>query len=442
MEPEPVAPQDAAEPLLDLEAYASGYTGHARVARLLFIATKTAGSPTELEALRLAADQLRKGENTAQYAEVMELIDGRLGPQYTLDRVWVEAVDRRAATVQERLEADLSGYKNNMIKESIRMGHHELADFHYARGAVQSAFKCYVRSRDYCTSPRQVTDMCLAVIRCAVENSAFVHVNNYVSKAEQTPDAVRDKVVAAKLKCSGALAALEAKKYKTAAKRFTEVSVELGNGYADVVAAADVALYGGLCALATMERPELRSAVVDNVAFREYLDAHPEMREVVYEFYGSRYAACLARLQRLLPLLRMDLHLAPHVGLLYLQVRSKALIQYTAPFVSVDLRTMAAAFSADVGALERELAELVAARQVQARIDSHAKVLYARLADPRSATFANALRIGEEYLRDTRALLLRTQLIQHDLVQRAPGGRGPRAPSLPHNRDSLGPMAA
>ena len=38
----------------------------------------------------------------------------------------MEAVDRRAATVQERLEADLNGYKNNMIKESIRMGHHEL----------------------------------------------------------------------------------------------------------------------------------------------------------------------------------------------------------------------------------------------------------------------------------------------------------------------------
>ena len=41
-------------------------------------------------------------------------------------RGWVDAVDRRAAAVQERLEADLNGYKNNMIKESIRMGHHEL----------------------------------------------------------------------------------------------------------------------------------------------------------------------------------------------------------------------------------------------------------------------------------------------------------------------------
>ena len=39
----------------------------------------------------------------------------------------MEAVDRRASAVQERLEADLNGYKNNMIKESIRMGHHELA---------------------------------------------------------------------------------------------------------------------------------------------------------------------------------------------------------------------------------------------------------------------------------------------------------------------------
>ena len=42
------------------------------------------------------------------------------------------------------------------------------------------------------------------------------------AQAEQTPDAVRDKIVAAKLKCAGALAALEAKKYKTAAKKFTE----------------------------------------------------------------------------------------------------------------------------------------------------------------------------------------------------------------------------
>lgn len=50
--------------------------------------------------------------------------------------------------------------------------------------------------------------------------------------------------------------------------------------------------------------------------------ARAQMREVVYEFYGSRYAACLARLQRLLPLLRLDLHLAPHVVHLHQQARA------------------------------------------------------------------------------------------------------------------------
>ena len=85
------------------------------------------------------------------------------------------------------------------------------------------------------------------------------------------------------------------------ARAHAQVSGELGNGYADVVAAADVALYGGLCALATLERPELRAAVVDNVAFREFLDAHPEARRM-----PPGHAACSqdSRCQLLLLLAR------------------------------------------------------------------------------------------------------------------------------------------
>lgn len=61
-------------------------------------------------------------------------------------------------------------------------------------------------------------------------------------------------------------------------------------------------------------------ACLHNTSFSN--TARAQMREVVYEFYGSRYAACLARLQRLLPLLRLDLHLAPHVVHLYQQART------------------------------------------------------------------------------------------------------------------------
>ena len=43
---------------------------------------------------------------------------------------------------------------------------------------------------------------------------------------------------------------------------------------------------------------------------------------MVYDFFGSRYAACLAGLSRLAPLLRLDMHLAPHLDALYAAVRA------------------------------------------------------------------------------------------------------------------------
>ena len=46
-------------------------------------------------------------------------------------------MEARAQATQYRLEAELAGYKTNLIKESIRMGHHELADFFYERGDLQ-----------------------------------------------------------------------------------------------------------------------------------------------------------------------------------------------------------------------------------------------------------------------------------------------------------------
>ncbi len=44
-------------------------------------------------------------------------------------------------------------------------------------------------------------------------------------------------------------------------------------------------------------------------------------------------------------------------------------------------------------------------------------MLYASRADARATTFAKVLAAGEAYCRDTRALLLRASLLQHDFLQ-------------------------
>ncbi|KAL3145664.1 COP9/signalosome complex subunit Csn1 [Trebouxia sp. C0010 RCD-2024] len=402
----------------ELEAYASNYLGHARVERLLFIADKKQGTAFGDDALRLAVEELSQSENTQKYQEVAAKLGGN-----SVNRAQLEQKERKAAQRHDRLEAELNNYKTNLIKESIRMGHNDMGDFFYSRGDLQSAFKSYVRTRDYCTSGKHVIQMCLNVIKVSIELGNYVHVNNYISKAEQTAEVQKDPVVAGKLRAAGGLAALQAKKYKLAARKFAEVPSEMATQYQDVLSAQDVAVYGGLCALASFDRSELRSHVINNVTFRDYMEVNPEVRELVNDFYGSRYASCLNHLTRLRPMLDLDPYIHAHLNTLYASIRSKALVQYTTPFTSVNLPTMAEAFKTDISGLEKELAELIQSSQIQARIDSHNKVLYARHTDQRKATFQTALRTAEQYLGDTKALLLRANLLKHDFAQKQGEGQ-------------------
>ena len=51
-------------------------------------------------------------------------------------------------------------------------------------------------------------------------------------------------------------------------------------------------------------------------------------------------------------------------------------------------------------------------------------MLYARTADQRTATFSKTLGLGADYLRETRALLLRINLMRADFVVRGTGESG------------------
>lgn len=398
---------------LDVEAYAALYTGRTKITRLLFIADKCGVPSMEMEALRMAYDEIKKGENTQLFREVVGKISGRLGPNYGPDNAWADSVDRRAELRKEKLENELNAYRTNLIKESIRMGYNDFGDFYYAHGQLGEAFKNYVRTRDYCTTSKHIIHMCLNAILVSIEMGQFTHVTSYVSKAEQSQDAL-EPVTIAKLRCAAGLAHLEGKKYKLAARKFLEVGPELGNNYTEVIAPQDVATYGSLCALASFDRSELKSKVIDNANFRNFLELVPEIRELINDFHTSHYASCLEYLGNLKANLLLDIHLHDHVETLYEQIRSKALIQYTLPFVSVDLHMMANAFNTSITGLEKELEALITNDQIQARIDSHNKILYARHADQRNGTFQRVLQTGSEFDREVRAMLLRANLIKHE----------------------------
>ncbi|XP_060071559.1 COP9 signalosome complex subunit 1-like [Ylistrum balloti] len=441
---------------LDLEQYASQYTGLARLKRQLFIAEHCPS--LRVEALRMALSYVMTTYNTNLYQEIHrklqeavasssslpDAVAGVVHNMPALDTQWIETTAKKAALKLEKLDTDLKNYKSNSIKESIRRGHDDLGDHHLDCGDLSNALKCYSRARDYCTISKHVVNMCLNVIKVSVYLQNWSHVQSYVNKAESTPEMAEHgkdggQAVLTKLKCAAGLADLATKKYKSAAKYFLQANFDFCD-FPELLSASNVATYGVFCALASFDRQELQKNVISSSSFKLFLELEPQLRDILHKFYESKYASCLRLLGEIKDNLLLDMYLAPHVNVLYSQIRNRALCQYFSPYLSADMRKMAEAFNTSVTGLEDELMQLILEGQINARIDSHNKILYAKDTDQRSTTFEKSLSMGKEYQRRTRALILRSAILKNQIHVKGPprdGGQGGEMSIAPGTASSV-----
>ncbi|KYQ91512.1 COP9 signalosome complex subunit 1 [Tieghemostelium lacteum] len=395
----------------DIESYINSYTGLTKILRLLFIAEYSEDPKLKSDAFKMAASEVMKTSNIELYHNIVTKSNGLI----KFDSQWVDNTTKKNSSTIDKLEQDLNVAKANIVKDSIRIAQSDLGEFYYRSGDYSNSLKCFVRTRDYCTSSKHILNMCFNIIKVGIDYSNYSHVFTYTTKAEQTPDI--DPQSIAKLRAATGLANLESSKYKFAAKKFIETPFEQNASvFSDIISPQDIAIYGGLCALATFDRAELKKKVLDDAVFRNYLELVPEVRELIRDFYASKYAPCLNALDKLKPVLLLDIHLRAHVDNLYSRIRSKALIQYISPYVSVDLVSMATAFNTNIQQLEREISKLIMDDSINSRIDSHNKRLYSRKIDQRSTTFDKSMQVGHDFISNTNHLLLRLEMLNNNLT--------------------------
>nr|XP_061805602.1 COP9 signalosome complex subunit 1-like isoform X4 [Nerophis lumbriciformis] len=412
-------------PTLDLEQYATSYSGLMRIERLQFIAEHC--PQLRVEALKMALTFVQRTFNVDTYEEVYRRLsdatrevqgvpevppEGGVAPP-PLDSAWAESTRKKALLKLEKLDTDLKNYKGNSIKESIRRGHDDLGDHYLDCGDLSNALKCYSRARDYCTSAKHVINMCLNVIKVSVYLQNWSHVLSYVNKAESTPEIAeqrgerdsQNQAVLTKLKCAAGLAELASRKYKPAAKCFLQASFDHCD-CPELLSPSNVAVYGGLCALATFDRQELQRNVISSSSFKLFLELEPQIRDIIFKFYESKYASCLKLLDEM---------------------------KYFSPYVSADMTKMAQAFNTTVAALEDELTQLILEGLINARIDSHSKILYARDVDQRSTTFEKSLHMGKEFQRRAKAMILRAAVLRNQIHVKSPPREGSQGELTPAN---------
>lgn len=426
--------------LLDLELYVRKYTGYTVFDRLLFIAETH--DEYKAQAYTLAMKECLKGFNTDMFMQLNRKITAHGLQHLVQDSIppeFLSQATREAEAVQSRLEKELQSHKANLMKSQIRLGHLALGQFYLQKGQLQEALKSFVRARDFCNGNAHIIEMCLCVVTAALHVRNFIHVTNYAAKAEQSFSAIAksqeastsppDVLTSSKIASVYGLALMHDRKYHAAAKRFTSCDIALMGHFNQVLHAEDVAVYGSLCALATFSRAELKERVIQNRAFKALLGLVPKLKELMLAFHQSKYAASLRTLATLRrEVLVLDMHLHPHLDTLMAQIRARAMVEYFSPYVSVDMVRMAEVFDTKLESFEKELRRLIVKGKIEARIDSQTKIMYSNHQDQRGSTYRKAFQVGQTYLADTKAILLRMSIIKNELAV----GQQPSPPLLEH----------
>ncbi|KPI45039.1 COP9 signalosome complex subunit 1 [Cyphellophora attinorum] len=432
-------------PKFELTSYISNYRGRTVFRRLYLIGACC--PPLREEAAKLAIREARRGSDLHNLEEAIKLL--QTVPNYRdtenlLDTSWAVDVEKKNAKETQRLENELKGYKNNLIKESIRvgkMGNEDLGIHYQDLGDLINASKAFGRMRDFCTTPAHISQTAFHIIDVAVEQRNWMAVQSQVVKIQalqMKPEESRHQRIVTAINglqrmCNG--------EYKDAAFLFLSCDPaisELGQILTKFMTLNDIAVYGGLCALATMSRSELQARVLDNPSFRNFLELEPHIRRATSFFVACKYTQCLEILESYRNDYLLDLYLQPHVDRLYRRVREKSIVQYFEPFGSVRLENMEKVFgeaavktttnnAATTNGVTHisitlldELVTLIEEGKLNARLDMEKNLLVVSKPDARVDTYKEAERTLDNFTKDAYLKLMRITMANAGLETKAP----------------------
>lgn len=255
------------------------------------------------------------------------------------------------------------------------MGNEDLGKHLESIGDLNAAAEAFSKMRPDVSTSKQFIDVGRHLVRVSVQRCEWAMVSAHLSKMGGSQSQEEEFILQPYIKIAHGIALLGQEKYHEAALSFLAAdSAASSSNYNELASANDVAIYGGLLALASMDRSHLQQQVLENPKFRTFLELEPHIRRAIAQFVSGRYSACIAILESYRPDYLLDIYLQKHIQTIYAQIRSKCIVQYMIPFSCVSLDTMNKAFGRPGQPIEDELADMIQSGILQARINTIDKV--------------------------------------------------------------------
>ena len=354
------------------------------------------------------------------------------------DEEWALQTTHNQQIQLETLESRLSTARAHLNKEAIRTAFLALSDFYLKTGRWKQAMKYLNDARDYCTGNARFISLCLDIATIAICSDDWRTVEIYIKKAENTittgmaagassstgmisgsgagastgatnspnPDG---SMTLAKIHCIAALGHMKAGQYAQAALKFASISPDLTNQFHSVILPEDIALYGSLLGLASLDRYTLRTMIIESNVFAQRLELLPKMRDSLRFFERADYGQGLRLLHSMEAEMRLDIHLSPHVDTLFTKIKERCMVFYFYPYSKVSLKSMGESFFMTVEDVEEAVEKLILEGRIQgARINAKEGTLLREgsAAEKGGKLLRRVKKMGDRFMSDADSMIL------------------------------------
>lgn len=397
-----------------------------------------------------------------------------LGIEY--DEEWIYQTEHNQQIQLETLESRLSSAQAHLNKDAIRTAFFSLSNYYRKSGQLKQAMKYLVHARDYCSS--SIASLCLDICILGIDMGDWRMVDVYSKKAESVvstsvnntstgnDDALNmrsssvemtggvgtsssygtsfshNTITLAKIQCINALAHLHAGQYDQAALKFASISPELGSNnttsmndtstnmghtkasnvchFHNVIVPEDIALYGSVLALASLDRKTLRSSILESSLFQQRLELIPKMRDALRFIDRADYSQGLKLLFSMEKEMRLDIHLSSHVDTLFAKVKERCMVLYFYPYSCISLKEIKESFCMDsVDEVEEVVEKLILeGKIIGARMNAKDGTLKRDSSndEKRDKLLWKVKQMGDRFVGDVESMMLRLSCLEQDLV--------------------------
>jgi COP9 signalosome complex subunit 1 len=378
------------------------------------------------------------------------------------DSSWVSTTDQAAQFQLETLHSRLLTAQSHLAKEAVRSAYISLANFHKSRGFLKEAFSSTLKARDYCTTHLHTAETYLQAVELCFDMKSYgTQLHSFVRKLQQAANGVvgsststssnAASILTAKVAVVYALSLLQEGNYSDAANQLVSISIDLTNQFNSVISAEDVVLYSVLLGLATFDRRKVQRVFFPDTSFhsaaavgststaansseddnttntqpftlKQRLELVPWISDAILYYVRAQYGNFLSLLEQHKIELQLDLRISPHLDTLYHMIRNKCILQYIAPYSSMDFRSMRRQFDVNhlvenSQQLEDFVANLITTGGLpHARINLQHGTIVTKKVTPQRDTMRRVELLGDRLLRDVEAILLRMSCFQQNIV--------------------------